>query len=98
MLVELVSSGRLRWPDALHALLTTRRAVSWLMHGCAVAGGGGGAGYVGGAGGSGTDPANPFGGTAAGAGTSFLDASVPGTCQGLAGNSGNGYVNVYLFL
>ena len=60
-------------------------------------GGGGGAGYVGGVGGTGTiDPFAPY--TPAGAGSSFLDASVSGTCTGLAGNSGDGYVNVYLFL
>ena len=63
------------------------------VHSCAVVGGGGGAGYVGGAGATdGQPPGN------AGAGSSYLAASVNGNCTGLAGNSGNGYVNVYEFL
>ena len=60
-----------------------------------IAGGGGGAGYTGGAGGIGTMnyQNNPL---PAGAGTSFLAASVSGTCTGLPMNAGEGYVSVAL--
>ncbi|CAL8465704.1 g5240 [Coccomyxa elongata] len=59
-----------------------------------IGGGGGGAGYVGGAGGNtGTGRFSP---STALAGSSFLAASINGTCTGLPGNSGNGFVSVIL--
>ena len=61
------------------------------VHACANVGGGGGAGYVGGAG----DAANTVPGGAF-AGSSFLSSSISGTCAGLTGNSGNGYVSISL--
>ena len=67
------------------------------LSGYDVVGGGGGAGYVGGAGALRSGFANVPPGPAL-AGSSFLAASVNGACTGLAGNSGNGYVNVYVFL
>lgn len=74
------------------ALLPTLASYLMCMHVHAVAGGGGGAGSVGGAGGSVTR----LGPTTALAGSSFLAASVNGTCTGLPGNLGDGFVTVTL--
>ena len=63
------------------------------VHGCVVLGGGGGAGYNGGAGGNHSINGRVTPSTAL-AGSSFLDAYVNGTCTGLPGNFGDGFVIV----
>ena len=79
-----------------HQLSHNMRGTLRCMHVLCLTGSGGGAGWTGGSGGltgAGTGDGNA--GKAA-AGTSFLASSVTGTCTGLPGNAGNGYVAVAL--
>ena len=85
--------GRLNIPLSYKALCLTL-AGYLRVHTRAFVGGGGGAGYLGGAGGNGRGTVGPP--STAIAGSSFLAASIAGTCTGLAGNPGNGYVTVTL--
>ena len=74
----------------------TLKAILKSMHVVCVPGSGGGAGWTGASGGlTGAGTSDSKAG-AAGAGTSFLASSVTGTCTGLPGNDGNGYVAVAL--